>query len=440
MSRHALSRRPPSRVLTAVAIAFMVSGAVLGIAGIDAGASTPTTIGLGTTESVSVLAGAGVTNTGLSVLALDLDTSPTDTVTGFPPGETLGTEHLDDAVAIQAQRDLTTAYDAARAAPSTGAVTNENLGGRTLNPGVYTASTGLTLNGPLPLTLKGGPAAVFVFQAGSTLTTGSDSSVKLVGGVQACNIFWQLGSSATLGTGTVFVGNILALTSISLDHAATVEGRALASNGAVTLNDNTFTEPSCTTSTAPTTTTTAAPTTTTVAPTTTTTTAAPTTTTTAAPTTTTTAAPTTTTTAAPTTTTTAAPTTTTTAAPTTTTTAAPTTTVASTTTTTTVASTTTTTTVASATTTSTTPTTTTTSTTTTTTVAPTTTTALSGLTISGQGTGTGGGSTTGGSSTGGDATVLATTGTDAEGLGLGGAGLVGAGSLLLLLTRRRRYS
>jgi hypothetical protein len=409
MSRHALPRRPPSRMLTAGAVALLVSGAALGLAGVDAGAATSTTIGLGTDSAASVLAGAGVTNTGPSVLALDVDSSPTKTINGFPPGETRGTEHANDAIAVRAQKDLTTAYNVAQGAPSTANVTSVDLGGKTLTQGVYTASTGLMLNGAL--TLSGGPAAVFVFQAGSTLITGPDSSVSLVGGAQACNVYWQVGSSATLGTGTTFVGNILALTSISLDSAATVDGRALAMNGAVTLNDNTFTHSACTGSTAPTTTTTAA---------------APTTTTTVGSTTTTAGGPTTTTTAGPTTTTSPATTTTTSMpATTSTTTSAP--------------ATSSTTTGASTTTTSLPPTTSTTVTsaaTTTTLMAPTTTTAVFGLTTgSGQGTGTGGGSTTGGDGS----TGLATTGTDAEGLGLSGAALIGAGSLLLLLTRRRRY-
>jgi serine protease AprX len=197
-------------------------------------------VDLGTAADASVLAGSGVTNTGPSVLNHDLDTYPTPAVTGFPPGKTMGTQHAADAVALAAQNDLTTAYNAAVAAPSTSDVTGVNLGGKTLPPGVYTAAASMALTGPLPLTLDGPAGSVFIFQAGSTLITGSNSSVILTGGVQASNVFWQVGSSATLGTGTHFTGNILALTSITVTTGASIDGRALARNGAVTLDNNIF--------------------------------------------------------------------------------------------------------------------------------------------------------------------------------------------------------
>jgi len=209
-----------------------------------ANAATPTTINLGTAAAASVLAGAGVTNTGPSVLNRDLDTYPTPAITGFPPGTVHGTVHAADAVAQQAQVDLTTAYNAAASAPSTNNVTGVDLGGMTLTQGVYTASSSMALNGR-PLTLNGDSASVFIFQAGSTLITGSGSSVVLTGGAQACNVFWQVGSSATLGTSTSFVGNILALTAITLNTSATVDGRALARNASVTLDSNVFTSSTC---------------------------------------------------------------------------------------------------------------------------------------------------------------------------------------------------
>jgi serine protease AprX len=198
------------------------------------------TVNLGTAAAASVLAGAGVTNTGPSVLNRDLDTYPTPAVTGFQPGITMGTQHAADAVALAAQNDLTTAYNAAAGAPSTSNVTGVDLGGETLTPGVYTAAAGMALTGALPLTLTGTADSVYIFQAGSTLITGSNSSVILSGGVQASNVFWQVGSSATLGTGTAFKGNILALTSITVATGASVDGRALARNGAVTLDSNVF--------------------------------------------------------------------------------------------------------------------------------------------------------------------------------------------------------
>jgi len=211
----------------------------------SAGAATPTTINLGTAAAASVLAGAGVTNTGPSVLNRDLDTSPTPAITGFPPGTVGGTIHAGDATAAQAQSDLTIAYNAAASAPSTQNVTGVDLGGKTLTQGVYTASTSMALNGPLPLTLNGGASSVFIFQAGTTLITGSNSSVLLTGGAQACNVFWQVGSSATLGTNTTFVGNILAQASITANTGATIDGRALARTGAVTLDNNVFTSSGC---------------------------------------------------------------------------------------------------------------------------------------------------------------------------------------------------
>jgi hypothetical protein len=228
-----------------------------------ASAATPTTINLGTAAAASVIAGSAVTNTGPSILAADLDTAPAtaSSITGFPPGTILGTEHADDGVAQNAQSDLTTAYNAAASAPSTANETGVDLGGQTLTEGVYTASTAMSLTGPVPLTLTGSASSVFIFQAGTTLTTGSASSVVLTGGVQACNVFWQVGSSATLGTTTSFQGNILALTSISVGTGSTIAGRALARNGAVTLDDDTFTAPSCNTTT-PTPPTTTAPVTT----------------------------------------------------------------------------------------------------------------------------------------------------------------------------------
>lgn len=224
---------------------FAIPAVALTMSVTTAGAATPTTIDLATASGVSVLAGAGVTNTGPSVLNGDLDTSPTAAITGFPPGIVNGARHATDAVAGQAQASLTTAYNAAVAAPSTSDVTGVDLSGLILTEGVYSASTSMAMNGPLPLTLNGNADAVFIFQAGSTLITGANSSVVLTGGAQACNVFWQVGSSATLGTNTSFIGSILAQTSITLGTGATVDGRALARVGSVTLDTNVFTSSAC---------------------------------------------------------------------------------------------------------------------------------------------------------------------------------------------------
>lgn len=241
--RHALAAlsvaRPARRSLGLVSLALL-------LAAVLATSAQAASVGLGTTDSFSVLGGSTVTNTGPSVLAGDLGLSPGTAVTGFPPGTVAGTIHANDAVARQAQADLVTAYNDAARRSSTATVSGD-LAGRTLSSGVYTSATSLGLSGDLTLDAQGDPNAVFVFQAGSTLTTGSGSRVLLIGGAQACNVFWQVGSSATIGTSTAFRGNILALTSISLTTGATLDGRALARNGAVTLDTNTVTHAPCAT-------------------------------------------------------------------------------------------------------------------------------------------------------------------------------------------------
>ena len=195
---------------------------------------------LGTTQSVAVLGGSTVVNTGPSVLTGDLDLSPGTVITGFPPGNVIaGTTHPTDAVALQAQSDTTIAYINLAGRPVTRDLTGLDLGGMTLTHGVYSFSTSAQLTGVLTLDAAGDPTAVWVFQIGSTLTTASSSSVVLIHGAQPCNVFWQVGSSATLGTSTTFVGNIFALTSITLITNANVAGRLLARNGAVTMDTNT---------------------------------------------------------------------------------------------------------------------------------------------------------------------------------------------------------
>jgi len=203
------------------------------------------TIDLGTADSFSVLSGQTVTNTGPTVLDRDLGVSPLDSITGFPPGIVGGAEHAGDAVAGQAQSDLTTAYNDAAGRPSNFDITGEELGGQTLIGGVYTASSSSGLTGELTLNGEGNSNSVFIFQVGSALITGTNSSVSLINGAQACNVFWQVGSSATLGVGTDFVGDILALTSISVQTGATVQGRALARNGSATLDTNVFVAEDC---------------------------------------------------------------------------------------------------------------------------------------------------------------------------------------------------
>lgn len=203
-------------------------------------------VGLGTATPYAVLAGTTITNTGPSVISGDLGLSPGSAITGFPPGTVInGAQHVTDAVALQAQNDLVTAYNDAAGRTPVVDETSQDLGGQTLVPGVYQAASAMALTGTVTLDAQGDPNAVFVFQAGSTLITASSSTVALVGGAQACNVFWQVGSSATLGTSTTFVGTVIALTSISLQTAATVQGRVLARNGQVSLDTNTITQSTC---------------------------------------------------------------------------------------------------------------------------------------------------------------------------------------------------
>jgi hypothetical protein len=217
-------------------------------------------VGLGTVAGYSVLGGASVTNTGATTLQGNLGVSPGTLITGFPPGIVGGVTHAADAPALQAQSDLATAYNDAAGRAMTANV-GSTLGGKTLVSGVYTASSSAGLTGTLTLDAKGDPTAVFIFQIGSTLTTASSSSVSMINGAQPCNVFWQIGSSATLGTNSDFVGTILAHTSISVTTGVTVQGRALARIGSVTLDTDVFTAPACL-RTIPTGTTPATPTTT----------------------------------------------------------------------------------------------------------------------------------------------------------------------------------
>lgn len=221
-----------------------------------------TAVSLGTADSFAVLAGSGITNTGPTTLNGDMGTYPTLTITGSSSITITGTNHAGDSVTQSAKTDLVTAYNSAAGQSPTTPI-SADLGGQTLVAGVYNSASSIGLTGALTLDGAGNADSVFVFQAGSTLTTASGSSVVLTNGAQACNVFWQVGSSATIGTGSSFVGTIIALTSITLTTGATVSGRALARNGAVTMDTNTVTRPSCAAVVATTTTTVAATTTTT---------------------------------------------------------------------------------------------------------------------------------------------------------------------------------
>lgn len=224
--------------------------------------ASPSGVGLGGAAPFAVLGATAVTNTGASVISGDLGVSPGTSVTGTPQVQN-GTIYKATAVAATAQASLVTAYnDAAGRTPTTsGDFSTTGLGGKSLVPGVYRATSTMNLTGALTLDGGGDPNAVFVFQAGSSLVTASSSTVTLIGGAQACNVFWKVGSSATLGTTSSFVGTVMALTSVTLTSHVKVTGRVLARTGDVTLIDDTVTVPStCVTATA------VAPTISTVAP------------------------------------------------------------------------------------------------------------------------------------------------------------------------------
>ena len=226
-------------------------------------ASATATVGLGTAGNYAVLASSTVTNTGPSVLNGDLGLSPGPSTTGFggaPNGTVNGATNVDNAAAVQAQLDLTTAYNEAASASTTAdipaTIGSAGIDTATLVPGVYTASTTLGVEGALTLNAEGNPDATWIFQVGSALRTATYSSVVFINDPapladQACNLFWQVGSSATIQTGSDFAGTIMAYASVTVDANATISGRALASTAAVTLIDDTITTPGCDTTVTP---------------------------------------------------------------------------------------------------------------------------------------------------------------------------------------------
>jgi hypothetical protein len=220
-------------------LSVLIASALLAVCATTARAAPA--VGLGTADAFAVLAGQGVTNTGPSVIWRNVGTSPSAAVTGFPPGLANGEFHQADAVALQAESDLTTAYN--DAAGRTGAAVGPQLGGLNLTPGVYNGGA-LNLTGTLTLD---GPG-VYIFTASSSLITATGSTVNLINGATACNIFWQVTSSATLN-GPEFVGNVMALTSITVGNGVHVAGRLLARNGNVTLINDVIDARPCATDT-----------------------------------------------------------------------------------------------------------------------------------------------------------------------------------------------
>jgi Ice-binding-like len=228
-----------SRNTTKYQIALV--GAILGFGFIGTNSAQAASISLETASNFAVLGDSTVTNIGSSFITGDLGVSTGSAVTGFPPGIVIlpGTIRIADAIALQAQADNKATYNYLAGLARTQDLTGQDLGGLTLIPGVYFFSSSAQLTGTLTLNNLGDPNALFVFQIGSALTTASNSSVLMSNGGDDPNVFFQVGSSATLGTGTQFKGNILANTSITLNTSANIEcGRALAQNGAVTLDTN----------------------------------------------------------------------------------------------------------------------------------------------------------------------------------------------------------
>jgi len=193
---------------------------------------------LNSADSFSVLGGSTVTSTGNTVLTGDLGVSPGTAITGFPPGIVSGTTFAGGAVAIAAQTNVLSAYNLLAGEAFNQNLTGQDLGGLTNTPGVYRFNSAALLTGILVLDAQGDSNARFDFQIGTTLTTASSSSILLINGAQAGNVFWQVGSSATIGSGASFDGSILAYASITMNTSASLIGRALAMNGAVTLDNN----------------------------------------------------------------------------------------------------------------------------------------------------------------------------------------------------------
>lgn len=228
-----------------------ISLLALSLSGIAAHAQTDAAavkIDLGTADNFALLGASGITNVSAQTYIIGaVGSSPTPTITGLTQSQVKGHLYLKSSpVTAKAQKDLTVAYDEAAGAPCGTDLTGKDLGGMRLGPGVYCFSSSAGLTGTLTLDAHGNPNSQWVFQIGSTLTTASNSKVKMVlGGMQpqplwskglrGCNVYWQVGSSATIGTDHIFVGKILALTSITL-NGGTFRGKSLARNGAITMS------------------------------------------------------------------------------------------------------------------------------------------------------------------------------------------------------------
>jgi hypothetical protein len=243
--------KPRSRRKGLIAATLIIIAAVAGILVYvvvirpSTGSCNQTIVSLGSAANFAVLAGSTITNAGPTNVTGDVGLSPGGTWTGFPPGRVLvGNTHISDTVAATAQADSATAYNDALGRTKCSSTVSGNIGGQTLTPGIYKSASSLSISsGDLTLDAKGNSSAVFVFQVTSTFATSSGRQVILAGGAQAKNIFWQVGNSATLGATSVLYGTILAYGQVTFTTGATLNGRALAQIGAVTLDTNTITKP-----------------------------------------------------------------------------------------------------------------------------------------------------------------------------------------------------
>jgi len=232
-----------SRVLPKTIFTVLLLIAIGSFGLIKAMAATKVT--LGTADNFAVLAGSAITNTGSSVINGNIGLTPGSAITGFPAGIINGDRQVANPAAVQAQVDLTAAYLNAFGQTPVSTIPTE-LGGSIKTAGIYDSTDGtFAITGTLTLDGQGNPDSVFIFKTASTLITDGASTVKLVNGAQACNVFWQVGSSATLGANSIFKGNILTLTSATLTTGANVEGRVMSRNGAVTLDSNVINKAVC---------------------------------------------------------------------------------------------------------------------------------------------------------------------------------------------------
>ena len=200
---------------------------------------------LGRASSSTILAYATITNTGDTIITGDVSLSPGTSITGFPPGLIIGTQHITDSTAANAKIDATAAYDCLSTLSPTGSV-GADIGGTSIDPGIYSVSSSLAITGTVILNGGGNPDAVFIFQIPSTFIPAVDAIVELTNEAQPCNIYWLVGSSATLSVGSTTMGNIIASSSITINTNATLTGRAFALTGAITMDTNTVISCECT--------------------------------------------------------------------------------------------------------------------------------------------------------------------------------------------------